>query len=634
MTYAYDDYVQMPTKDLYDTAVMKMAIEAAKDMYDKGQAQMENFYKTYGDFMSPFAKDMELYGKAMNNVRQTVNDAYARGIDLFKSPEGRSIVAQLSHSIDPLWYNSARQNAKVGYAYLDAAAKLRAAGKYSEAQELFDIVQNKGTQFGNFSTIDPQTGRIRMWDRPSPVEATSLLGLTYDFYKNRTPRDLTAGDFEGTGYTYDPKYQYTGYMNSDLLSAAPGVANALVADPRFEFYKEQARQQALAINPNATQADIDAQLYRNIANANQWALVNPTKKADAYATLDYQHELNERSKQADFDRAKELANIKGRYAESVARIRQGGKTGNGLADVFQYGEATKDAAIIKMVQSAYPNGMIPKLDERGNYVRENGKVKMISIADASAEEVYSAYNDHRNVNEYNKFLRKLANKYKGTTVEGDRTTGLFGTKAFEEYLDKFGYEDTATGWEASMGKKIGSNGQVIYSPGDFNQLYTDGELMNMMSDRTGYHIKNNDHTQNVMYHLDLDSNSTQLGILNGTITTGQYGGFVEPISGKKNKVFIINKDGSMQLFRAVNISYGNKNNRWNTGRMWVPVGAPTMPSADGKHLNPYRDETGAMSEIEENALYSKATGSQKNQNISLTAGMTGDPIIDSLLNEE
>ena len=88
MTYAYDDYVQMPTKDLYDTAVMKMAIEAAKDMYDKGQAQMENFYKTYGDFMSPFAKDMELYGAAMDNIRQTVNDAYARGIDLFKSPEG------------------------------------------------------------------------------------------------------------------------------------------------------------------------------------------------------------------------------------------------------------------------------------------------------------------------------------------------------------------------------------------------------------------------------------------------------------------------------------------------------------------------------------------------------------------
>ena len=39
MTYAYDDWVQLPTKDLYDTAIMKMAIEAAKDMYDKGEAK-------------------------------------------------------------------------------------------------------------------------------------------------------------------------------------------------------------------------------------------------------------------------------------------------------------------------------------------------------------------------------------------------------------------------------------------------------------------------------------------------------------------------------------------------------------------------------------------------------------------
>jgi len=43
--------------------------------------------------MSPFAEDMKVYGAAMNNVRQTVNDAYARGIDLFKSPEGRMLVS-------------------------------------------------------------------------------------------------------------------------------------------------------------------------------------------------------------------------------------------------------------------------------------------------------------------------------------------------------------------------------------------------------------------------------------------------------------------------------------------------------------------------------------------------------------
>ena len=287
MTYAYDDWVQMPTKDLYDTAIMKMAIDAAKDMYDKSQGQMENFYKTYGDFMSPFAKDMEAYGTAMNNVRSVINDAYSRGIDLFKSPEGRMLMQQLSHSIDPRWYNTAKQNAKVGYAYLDAIQDLRKKGKYSEAQELFDILHNKGTLFQDFSTLD-ENNNLQMWNRPSPVEATSLLDLTYDFYKNRTPKDLTKAEVESIpGYTYDPKYQYTGYLDPDILAVAPGAAAALQADPRFAYFVDQARQQALLRNPDATQADIDAQLYRNIADANQWALVNPTKKADEFALDDY-----------------------------------------------------------------------------------------------------------------------------------------------------------------------------------------------------------------------------------------------------------------------------------------------------------------------------------------------------------
>jgi hypothetical protein len=36
MTYAYDNYIQLPTVDLYDTNMMAMAINAAKDMYDRG----------------------------------------------------------------------------------------------------------------------------------------------------------------------------------------------------------------------------------------------------------------------------------------------------------------------------------------------------------------------------------------------------------------------------------------------------------------------------------------------------------------------------------------------------------------------------------------------------------------------
>lgn len=292
MTYAYDDYVQMPTKDLYDTAVMKMAIEAAKDMYDKGQTQMENFYKTYGDFMSPFAKDMEWYGGEMKRIRDVVNDAYSKGIDLFKSPEGRMLVSQLSHSIDPLRYNTARQNAKIGYEYLEAAQKLASQGKYSEAQELFDILQSGGTPFGEFSTIDPNTGKIRMWGRTSPVQAMSLRDFTSPFYSTRTARDLTKEDVESVpGYVYDPKYNYSGYLKQDALAAAPGIVNALEADPRFAYFKEQAKQQARLLNPTASEEDIEkkaaAQLYENVAESGRTYFIEPTKKENQFALDDY-----------------------------------------------------------------------------------------------------------------------------------------------------------------------------------------------------------------------------------------------------------------------------------------------------------------------------------------------------------
>ena len=207
MTYAYDDYVQMPTKDLYDTAVMKMAIEAAKDMYDKGQAQMENFYKTYGDFMSPFANDMKYYGEKMNNVRQVINDAYARGIDLFKSPEGRMIVSQLSHSIDPGWYNTARANAKAGYAYLDAVQEAMRKGEFDENFENWLLTQEGGPGlFGDFSS---NSGK--MWTRTAPGKFQDVNQWTHHLFDNME-------------LSYDPELskKYPGYLayskNKDVMN--------------------------------------------------------------------------------------------------------------------------------------------------------------------------------------------------------------------------------------------------------------------------------------------------------------------------------------------------------------------------------------------------------------------------------
>lgn len=49
----------MPTKDLYDTQMMAMAINAAKTERDTAEERLETLNKLYGDFYSPSDKDME-----------------------------------------------------------------------------------------------------------------------------------------------------------------------------------------------------------------------------------------------------------------------------------------------------------------------------------------------------------------------------------------------------------------------------------------------------------------------------------------------------------------------------------------------------------------------------------------------
>ena len=291
MVYAYDQNIQLPVRDLYDTQMMLASIQTAKDMYEKGQQELKDFNKQYGDFMSPFSKDMQRYNEMVGGVKNIINQLYANGIDPLRSPEGRAAVSRAIQSINPAEYNAMRTNAKLGYAYLDAMQKLRQSGKYSEAQELFDIANSNGTQFSDFSTAGTN-GTFNTWDRVSPIEATTLRDLTYKSYEHRTPRDLTADDFKNdprlAKYKMDPRYQYTGYLDSDLMKVAPGASASLVGDPRAAFFRDQARQKVKASGRPVTDEAVEAQFQRDIADANAWALVDPIKKVDEYAKMDYE----------------------------------------------------------------------------------------------------------------------------------------------------------------------------------------------------------------------------------------------------------------------------------------------------------------------------------------------------------
>ena len=403
MTYAYDNWIQLPTRDLYDTQVMAMAINAAKDMYDRGEQRIKDFNTTYGDFMSPFAKDMERYGQMVGNVRDTINNLYANGIDPLRSAEGRAVVSRLVNSINPAEFNMMKANAKTGYAYLDAAQKLRSQGKYSEAQELFDIVRNGGTKFQDFSTVGPN-GNFNSWDRTSPIEAVTLQDLTRNHYKDRQARVLNQQDFndprlKGKGYNWDPKYEWSGYLRSDLLKNAPGAILSLAADPRFAFFKEEARQMVMARGETPTEAAVQRQLEENVADANTWALIDPTRKADEFALDDYRtandiraHSANaatdyyykhkdDKNPGADVDEESGYSLLKDIYGTTLAQaagieyLPKGGIDVNELPALLNEAKKRQKAALVsgagfsaatgQFISTDKINGVIPSIAENG-----------------------------------------------------------------------------------------------------------------------------------------------------------------------------------------------------------------------------------------------------------------------------
>ena len=291
MVYANDEWVQVPVMQLYDTGLMQSAINNARYMYEKAEKRMDDFYEKYGEFMSPFQKDMDRYNQIVGNIKSVVDNLYATGEDPLRTASGRAKMAAALRSVNPAEFAAMKSNAKMGYAYLDAAQKLRSQGKYSEAQELFDIVQNHGKTMGEFATYNPETNTFNTWDRSAPIEAVSLRDLTQEAYKGRTARLLSQADFNDPRlagkYQYDPKYEWSGYLYSDLLKNAPGASLAVAGDPRAAFFRDQARQMVIARGEQPTADAVEQQFQKNIADANTWALIDPTREANAFALDDY-----------------------------------------------------------------------------------------------------------------------------------------------------------------------------------------------------------------------------------------------------------------------------------------------------------------------------------------------------------
>lgn len=231
MVYAADKIVQMPVMQLYDTGLMQSAIQNARYMYEKAEKRMDDFYEKYGEFMSPFQKDMDRYQQIVGDVRKGIDQLYASGEDPLRTASGRAKMAQLIRSVDPAEMSRMRANAKMGYEYLKDIEQARAKNEFNEDYENFLLSQPGGP--GRFQDFSSANGA--MWTRSAAGRYSDLNQYTGHIF------DKMADSFIGTGPDH---YDYYGVTRADRAKALTQHLSGLLQNPLGRFHYENSKAAA------------------------------------------------------------------------------------------------------------------------------------------------------------------------------------------------------------------------------------------------------------------------------------------------------------------------------------------------------------------------------------------------------
>ena len=309
MVYSRDQWIQLPVRDLYDSQIMLASINAARDMYEKGQQQVKDFQKDYGDFYSPIQKDMDWYNKnVINGSKDVINSLYDKGIDPLRSAEGRAAISRFVNNIPTGDINKLKMGSKIAQEYLRNRAMLEAQNKYNDD---FEKYVNGGKSIEDWDTI-----KDGVWTRQSPSEFTTLKAATENWFNNRTPHALTKDDVVGFGMPYDKNYDYTGYTYKDLTNVASKNTPGWIGSPIANYYRHIAKQQLLNEGvKDPTNAQVETRLQQNVADANKEWIVNPIKQVNEYAKMDKQFAQQASMQARGFQHDKEMEAIRNRNAK-------------------------------------------------------------------------------------------------------------------------------------------------------------------------------------------------------------------------------------------------------------------------------------------------------------------------------
>lgn len=379
MILGYEEPVQMPTMDIYSTDLMKMYIAAVKEQYDTAKEEYKDFLKSYQDFYSvaPGA-NQEYYNLTLGGAQNLMKQLAERGVDPFKSAEGRAAISNFINSVPVGRINALRQEAQIADEYLKSRDKLRAEGK-------FDPLTDAIVGGGNFDTWD--RSKQGPWNRRYAIENKSLGDLTSDFY-SKLQKDEHLGPDESRGA--DSKYYDLYGVSQDTLKTADAAAlQALKDTPYYNLFAMKASgltdAEGNPINPDVALANMIRQ-----TNEKYWA--QPESKKNELAI--------ERWKEARAD---------ARTARTIAASRKtSNSTGGGSEDKEPSDYSYTDALYGKAAQQLFGNSYNPRYSIRANFL--SGQAKVLQQAGNDRRKAFNLLKVQDNAANYN-IMRDLDEAY-------------------------------------------------------------------------------------------------------------------------------------------------------------------------------------------------------------------------------
>lgn len=282
MVYAYDQWLPMPTKDLFDTQMMLASVNAAKDMYEKGLEEMKEFNEKYGDFLSPISGDVQWHQEnVVNKIGDAINAMYDAGIDPVRSKEGRGMLARIRANIN---YGRIAQNvqaAKNAEAYQKSANDLIKNNLYDPDYEKWRM---NGKTLTNWNTE-----KDGMWTETSARPFRDVDSIVEPWVKNLEP-------------SYDAAYTKAQNDGYDYSTVSKDRIMAVIDDALPEFtktseggYYRYLAEQAAGGDKEAGDALLKEWMYNRASDHTQISRVlNPERKM---ALEDY-YDARQTSRQA------------------------------------------------------------------------------------------------------------------------------------------------------------------------------------------------------------------------------------------------------------------------------------------------------------------------------------------------